>query len=543
MAQKIFMFLLIPILFNQMEAQQDNRYDPFDWILYTQLGDITSVTEGFSYLYIGTEFGGVVRINRYGYDYDDSITMAQGLKENTVSAVHFDYQTGNLWIITQNYIHSSHSREGNWYISSIHEWGLPSNSKIVQMGSSKDYIWVQIGTSFVKLDHISGIFLGAFPYPDEDSIEWSESIHYPNFSTNVLNEYTLTDGWMMVGDSNIDPWGNYLRTTVFHIGREGDIVLGVEDGTIFIGNNQMKLLEPIIAGLGNRDTQFIMGKNGFYLGGRRSIVTQGLTYFDPRRKLIEIDSFENNINLTTSSYYCSLLLDEEIWYGGNNMITVYNKKEDFWRTLDETRGFYGQVITDMTADSEYVWVASSSGLFQMNQNDKRVRQNNFEKIFAHRYIYDIELKDDLLWVASDYNLNIVDLTHEKLMSHKNIGALGEMMGIEDVLSGFKVIEVYNDNVMVSTKQGVWEFNINSNTWSELVDASVFAGQEIKAMARFNQYIFLATNDGFIRYDINDRFIRDYQYNFLGMINDIKVDENYLWLATTNGLIKFKWTKD
>jgi len=129
------------------------------------------------------------------------------------------------------------------------------------------------------------------------------------------------------------------------------------------------------------------------------------------------------------------------------------------------------------------------------------------------------------------------------MSHKNIGILSGMKGMEDVLSGFKVIEVYNNDVMVSTKQGVWNFNNRSKIWTELADASVFAGKEIKAMARNDKYIFLATNEGFIRYDINDRFIRDYQYEFLGKINDLKVEKNYLWLATTNGLIKFKWTKD
>jgi ligand-binding sensor domain-containing protein len=543
MIHKILAYLLISIVFNQINAQQDNRYDPFDWVLYTQLGTVTSVTEGFSYLYVGTKFGGVVRIYRYGHYLDETLTTAQGLKENNISAVHFDQQTGYLWVATQNFIHSSHTREGNWYINRIDEWGLPSKSQIVRMGSSKDYIWIQLGSSFVKLDHISGIFLGSFPSPDDDIIEWSESIKYPDYSTEVMNEYSLTDGWIMVGDSFINPWGNYGQTTIFYIGQEGDVILGTEDGTIFIGDNQMKLLEPVYAGLGNRDVQFITGENGFYLGGRLSNLTQGLTYFDPRRKLIEIDEFVNRINLTTGSYYCSLQLEDELWYGGNNMIAVYNKKEDFWRTFDETRGFYGKVITDMVADSENVWVASSSGLFHMNQKDKRVQRIGFEKIFNHQYIYDIELKDDLLWIASDYYLTIVDLSNEKVLSHKNVGKLGEMDGVEDILSGFKVIEVYNNEVMVSTRQGVWSFNLSSKKWIELVDASVFAGKEIRAMARFEKYIFLATNDGFIRYDIKDRFIRDYHYNFLGIIHDFKVDKNNLWLGTSNGLIKFKWTKD
>jgi len=543
MIHKILSYLFISIIINQINAQPDNRYEPFDWVLYTQLGAITSVTEGFSYLYVGTRFGGVVRIHRYGHYLDETITTAQGLKENEVSAVHFDRRTGNLWVATQNYIHSSHTREGGWYSNRINEWGLPSASEIKRMGSSEDYIWIQLGSAFVKLDHISGIFLGSFPRPDDDIIEWSENIKYPDYSIDILNEYSLTDGWMLVGENNLDPWGKYGRTTVFYSGREGDVILGTEDGTIFVGNNQMKLLEPVYAGLGNSDVQFIMGDNGYYLGGRLSNLTRGLTYFNFRRKLVEIDEFVNRINLSTGSYYCSLQLENEIWYGGYNMIAVYNEKEDYWRTFDETRGFFGNVIIDMVADSEYVWVASSSGLFRMNQTDKRVHQLGFEKMFDRRYIYDIELKDDLLWIASDYYLTIVDLTTEEVLSHKNIGELSEMDGVEDILSGFKVIDIYDNEIMISTNQGIWNFHLTTSKWSELVDPSVFSGREITAMTRNEKYIFIATNDGFIRYDIKDGFIRDYNHNFLGTVHDLKIDKNNLWIGTSNGLIKFKWTID
>ena len=36
---------------------------------------------------------------------------------------------------------------------------------------------------------------------------------------------------------------------------------------------------------------------------------------------------------------------------------------------------------------------------------------------------------------------------------------------------------------------------------------------------------------------------DYHYDFLGQIHDLKVDKKHLWLGTSNGLLKFKWTKD
>jgi len=540
--KSLTLFLILTVI-SHVNSQPDNRYDPFDWVLYRQLGEITSITEGFAYIYIGTESGGVVRIQRIGHNLEEPLTTAQGLKSNYISAVHFDRYTGNLWITAGNYIHSSHSREGNWYINNMDEWGLPNQTKIIRMGSSPNYVWIQTGSGYIKLDHISGIYLGTYTYPDNEKIYWNSSWLYPEFDMNKLNEYSLSNGWMLVGGSAVNPSGRDLRITVFYIGPDGDVVLGLTDGTIFVGDNRLKFLDPVTAGLGNNDVQFILDEKTFIIGGRLSSKTIGFTYFDHRRGFLEISGFDENINLTTGPYYCAVRVGEEIWYGGNEMIAVHNEKDAFWRTLDETRGFSGSIITALEADSEFVWIASSSGISRLNQRNKRENPLGFEKMFKYVYIYDIELVNNQLWIASDYDLNIVDLSEERVVNFKRLGSLGNLSGMENVLTGFKVLALYNNEIMVSTKHGIWSYNFSTKSWIELVDASVFAGGEILAMTRYKKYIFLATNDGFIRYDIKDRFISDYYYDFIGEIHDMKVDKKHLWLGTSNGLIKFKWTKD
>ncbi len=531
------------MLICQLNSQPDNRYNPFDWVLYRQLGEITSITEGFSYIYIGTESGGVVRIQRIGHNLEEPLTTAQGLKSNYISAVHFDRHTGNLWIAAEENVHSSHTRVGNWYINNIVDWGLPLGTIIVRMGSSSNYIWVNTSSGYVKLDHISGIFLGTYTYPDESNIEWSSSSNFPDYEIDRLNEYSLSDGWLVFGNGVVNPHGRDIRARTLFEGREGDVVLGMADGTIFIGDNHLKFLDPLTAGLGNNDVQFILNEKAFRVGGRFGNRTLGLTYYDSRRNIMAITGFDDYSNLTVGPYYCAVRVEDEIWYGGKEMILVYDENSDFWRTLDETRGFSGQIITDMEVDSEFVWIASSSGISRLNQHSKNENPLGFEKTFNHVYIYDIELVNNQLWIASNYELTIVDLSEEKVMNFKRIGSLGDMEGMEDVLTGFKALVHYKNQMMVSTNHGVWSFDLMSKSWKELVNASVFAGREITAMARFKKIIFLATNDGFIRYDLKDRFIRDYHYDFLGQVHDINVDKKHLWLGTSNGLIKFKWTKD
>ena len=61
----------------------------------------------------------------------------------------------------------------------------------------------------------------------------------------------------------------------------------------------------------------------------------------------------------------------------------------------------------MEADSEFVWIASSSGISRLNQRSKRENPIGFEKMFNHVYIFDIELVNNQLWIASNYELTIV----------------------------------------------------------------------------------------------------------------------------------------
>ena len=57
------LFFLITILF----SQPDSRFQAFDWVLYKGPGKINSITDGYTYAYIGTEKGGIKRFNLYKF--------------------------------------------------------------------------------------------------------------------------------------------------------------------------------------------------------------------------------------------------------------------------------------------------------------------------------------------------------------------------------------------------------------------------------------------------------------------------------------------
>jgi len=56
-------------------------------------------------------------------------------------------------------------------------------------------------------------------------------------------------------------------------------------------------------------------------------------------------------------------------------------------------------------------------------------------------------------------------------------------------------------------------------------------------------MFLGTKRGLVRINLKTGFIREYFFSFIGQVNDIELDNNIVWLGTSNGLIKFKWKRD
>ena len=124
MKNSLFYFLLTLTQFPSLDAQPDSRFRPFDWVLYRGAGSISSISEGYTYAYIGTESGGLKRFDLFGQAFDDPITTAQGLHDNHVTAVHFDMQTGNIWVATPRHIQYSFSREGDWYPIELDYLGL-----------------------------------------------------------------------------------------------------------------------------------------------------------------------------------------------------------------------------------------------------------------------------------------------------------------------------------------------------------------------------------------------------------------------------------
>ena len=538
----VFTFISIHYL---ILCQPSSRHDPFDWIIYRKPGTIRSFAEGFSYIYIGTESAGIYRYSIYGDRFESPITRAQGLANNEITAIHFDKRTGTLWAATDESLDYTYTREGNWSSNKLDSYNLLSGVKIKQLGSSENYLWALAGTLYLKLDRVSGIFLGSMPFPDEMEINWSSGpIRYDEGINDLLMEYSVMEGWLLNLDTFISPFGKTVRATTIYKGSTNALWVGTDSGIIFKGDPYMKSFYPLTYGLANTNVQAMTYEFPSWVGGRTYPGDPGaVTLADPERGYFTWFEAEMAINVDQLEVFGNCIVGNEVWFGGQNTIYVYNQKDDFWRTLDAARGLPDGRIKALEPDTHFVWVASAYEIKKINIKTKRSEASVLGSSLQNNFIHDIALINNKLWVSTEYMLFCYDIDSETLLPFRYVGNIDAIIDRIEPMTKIFALHADETKLYVGTNQGIIAYNIVNSSWELIAEPTIYNNDFVRELNVYKKQLFIITERGLIRLHMKKQFQQQYNYPFISNVNDLYVTRDRLWLATDNGLIQFSWKKD
>ena len=541
MIKFIFPFFIFLIQINLVLGQPDSRFRPFDWVLYRGAESITSITEGYTYAYIGTKAGGLKRLNLFGNNFEEPITRAQGLKDNYVTATHFDKQTGLIWVATPKYVQYSFSREGDWYSRELQDLGLSRQDRINQIGSSSSAIWLKAFSSYVKLDHSSGTLIGVYPTPDELDIMWSSGRYtgQPDLKKIFMN-YNAMDGWIMNGDEFIDPLGRRVEITTGLIANHGNVFVGVIDGTFFHGTTTMESFYPLNPDIVNTDVVglFDDGKE-LWIGSSDFVRSKGISWLNLQTFESGLFEFEATVNMNPTPIYSIHVSDNELWAGGDEIMLFYDLKDDAWRTLGEERGVPGGIIWDVYGDSTYIWIGSSVGLRRLERASKREFPIGIENLFFNIPVYDIEGVDDDIWIGSRSGVFIFNKENPQISQAKDIGR----KDFPELMIRITAIKEFDRVIYVAGEMGLAKFDLDYREWDLLFPSTLYHAKTVYSLAVNQKHIFLGTEDGLVRINKRTGFLREYEFPFIGQVNSMHLNGKTIWLGTSQGLVKFKWKRD
>ncbi len=523
-------------------SQPFKSFRPFDWVLFKASGSITSFAEGYSFIYVATNLGGIKRFNLYGNYFDNPITTAQGLENNRIDAVHFDKKTGFLWASTPEHIQYSFSREGDWFSKTFKDIGLSGYDKITQIGSSDNYVWLKARSSYVKLDRSSGIMVGIYPIPDELNILWSSGEYRKEHkSSNDFTNFVVLDGWILNGNELIAPNGNRENVTTVLFTQYGNVFLGSDDGNVFFGSKTMETITPISVDIVNADVVSLHLDNYYlWVGSQNYLSSKGISKLDVKSSESVSFNFEETINMQPSPIYSMTSLNNELWAGGEGIILYHHKQNQFWKTLDQSRGIPGGIIWDLCVSGPYLWMGTSIGLKRLEMSTHSVDLIGIEQYFRDTQVYSIKNIKNEIWIGSKSGLYIYSSNDPKLANAFELQKKEELI---NNFFNFTVIQEYDNQVYVAGDMGIAKFDIESKKWKLILSSAVYGNKMIYSMLVNDNFLFLGTSEGLSRVNKRTGLIRKYNYPFIGQVNDLVLDGNTIWIGSVNGLIKFKWKRD
>lgn len=539
MLLKFYKIFYLSLFFQFAFTQPDIRFNPFDWNLYSSTGSINSISFGDRYAFIGTNGAGVLRFNINNNRFEEPITTAQGLSSNFITAVHYA-DNGMLWVATNNTLHYSFSGYGDWRSISLVSLGVMNRNYINRLGDDEKDIWVESSGILFRIDANTGIPLETMVRQNR-KVKWSSGKNqfYVDFS-EILFKYSISNGWMSSLNTFVNPDGESIKITTLAENNFNQIIIGCEDGTFFVGNKNMRILEPYKFGLSTKDVFSFDGDFSIWTGGRSYGPNAGISYIDVNRNIYDHYYFKNIVNINQTPIYSVLNNKKTVLFGGDENIIIYDKKEDEWSQIYLPSGLRKNFVKNMIVYSNNLWIATPNGLQIVDIKSKNLIENKITDSLRNIFIHDLLFFKNNIYIATESGLFIYNVKNDILFDYLDYGYKDSNTIFPSNQIGFTAIALSKKDIFFSTRESIIQLDTSSRKWSIAINSVIYRSEEVIDLDVNNNDFFIATIDKLLHFNKKKNVPEYFNYNFLGNINKLKADSRKLWIGTSEGIVSYRY---
>lgn len=494
------------------------QYEPDDWISYTDLRYITSITMDEQYVYFGTT-GGVSRYDRYRERWDYPLTTSNGLPDNRVKQVAYDPATGYLWVDTFSGVCHYRPTLGECIIGGQFPDPVAKKPK-------EDYRFPDLFTEF-----------GYTFYPEG-------YIEDQSFRRYYLSD-SVEDGW---GNLWVGTWG-------LNAGR-ADLT------TAHLEMLRVGLIEDDVTAMATDGDEIWFGGTGGPEG------SEGITRYN--RKSGQWAYFEARLidGLLSNEVTCIAADSDYVWLGTQHGLSRYDKRENEWKGFTSFDGLSTDGVTDVVVDGDSLWVGTISGLNMVNKRDGFIKTISVEGLEGAA-VSDVALGDGYIWVVT--NNGVYRCSKGEGLWEEFTGPSGYLdpvvtaIGVDKsrvwfgVLPGWQIGEGFSVQLdqegmklrlpyMTLGKPPSMPFLISvydrlNGEWKRYFPPAGFTAGSLLGLAVGKNAVWMATGSGALRFDKlkgtwrcfseEDRLIDN-------RVEAILLEGDYIWFGTEKGVTRFHW---
>ena len=523
-------FFLSLFLINILHAQADQRFDIFDWEIIGNNGSINSISEGYQYIFFATNGNGILRFNKFSRKFDQSLYLGQGIKSKKIKHVYFDKYTGILWSAGDKSLEFTSSREGNWNQVNYDRLSIKSYNDIQDLGSSSNYLWVRTLSSYLKLDHVSGTFLGLFPYPDEQ-VFWGDFNYRNNLTVKdfAFEDFFVENGWLLTNQGASDQNGTFSKYVSFLETESEFSWIGLSNGYILALDNFSKTVSPVSKGT-ELTIPFTMSFNDkLWVAGIGNSNYNALYVIN--KDFNEERNFKNSnySNFSYSDIYSSKAFSEEVWLGSEGSVIIYDQRKDFFRTLGYDKGIPVERVEFIESLDNKVYIGSRNDLIVIDKSSKKIIDSKISDLIKKNnlFIDDLKVIGNIIFLISSGKVYQFNSNEQININQYNNFSLDQ----------FKPYAVYGNN---NSKYFVSERGIVNNINEKVIPSSLYFNYRVSDIVLADNYMYIGTTGGLAIYDIKENQLHNFfDFTFLKNIFDMEQINEFLVLLTSSGLVKLK----
>ena len=527
---KIFIIQFIFSL-NVLNAQIDQRFDLYDWEIIRQNESINSISEGYKYIYFATNANGLLRYNKFSRKFDPNLFLGQGIKSNKIKHVYVDKNTGILWIIGNKGLEFSNSREGNWNTSQFDDLSINFLKDIYDLGSSKNFLWIKTSSRYIKLDNIGGSFLGFFTYPDEEDIDWGDINLKNRYSLSDLSfdNYFVEEGWLLGNNSASDKNGVFHSYNAFLKTDNGFSFIGLSNGQLLFIDDFSKTISPKTVGIIVSVPLTVSIEDKLWLGGINNTLTSGISSIDNNFREINNLLDSNYSGFFEADFYSSEIIDNEVWFGSDGKVVIYDKIDNFFRTLGYEKRIPDKRIEFIKYIDDKVYIASINDLIVVDKKSKKIINSQISNLIKNNNlsIDYLDVIDSKLYLSIEGRVYVFD-KEESVNIEKFEFLLND---------NFRVDGIYGDDdfLFFSSERGVISTRDN-----QFIPSTIYFNHKVNDVLLINQNLFIGTSGGLAIYNLEEKQLNNfYDYSFIRNIFKMELVNEFLVLLTSAGLIKLR----
>ena len=305
--------------------------------------------------------------------------------------------------------------------------------------------------------------------------------------------------------------------------------IGLSNGQLLYIDDFSKTITPKTVGIAVSVPLTVSVENDLWLGGINNTKVSGISSIDSSFSEINNFSETNYSGFFNADFYSSEIINNEVWFGSDGKVVVYNKRSDFFRTLGYEKGIPSQRLEFIEHLDDKIYIASKNDLIVLDIKSKKIINSKISNLIK----------------SNNLSINYLDVINDKLYLSLNgrvyVFDKEENINVEKfeflVNDNFRVNGIYgNENsLFFSSEKGIL-----SNGDNKFVPSSLYFNNRVNDIILINDNLYIGTSGGLAIYDLVEEQLNNfYDFSFIRNIFELEQVDEFLVLLTSTGLIKLR----